>query len=33
VPFLYYFELMGTKEDQEKVRRGVVDFFRNHPES
>ncbi|WP_445341897.1 class Ib ribonucleoside-diphosphate reductase assembly flavoprotein NrdI [Bifidobacterium sp. ESL0827] len=33
VPFLYYFELMGTKEDQEKVRSGVVDFFRNHPES
>ena len=32
VPFLYYFELMGTKEDQNKVRRGVVDFFRNNPE-
>lgn len=32
VPFLYYFELMGTKEDEEKVRQGVLDFFRNHPE-
>lgn len=32
VPFLYYFELMGTKEDEAKVRSGVVDFFRNHPE-
>ncbi|AKV55895.1 ribonucleotide reductase stimulatory protein NrdI [Bifidobacterium actinocoloniiforme DSM 22766] len=32
VPFLYYFELMGTKDDERKVRQGVVDFFRNHPE-
>ncbi|WP_236632713.1 class Ib ribonucleoside-diphosphate reductase assembly flavoprotein NrdI [Bifidobacterium xylocopae] len=32
VPFLYYFELMGTKEDETKVRQGVLDFFRNHPE-
>ncbi|MFT8638417.1 class Ib ribonucleoside-diphosphate reductase assembly flavoprotein NrdI [Bifidobacterium sp.] len=29
VPFLYYFELMGTKEDEEKVRRGVPEFFAN----
>ncbi|MDO4913002.1 MAG: class Ib ribonucleoside-diphosphate reductase assembly flavoprotein NrdI [Bifidobacteriaceae bacterium] len=29
VPFLYYFELMGTKEDVQKVRKGVVDFFNN----
>ena len=28
VPFLYYFELMGTKEDVLKVRVGVVDFFK-----
>lgn len=32
VPFLYYFELMGTKEDEQKVRQGVVDFFHNHPQ-
>ncbi|AII75202.1 Ribonucleotide-diphosphate reductase, gamma subunit [Bifidobacterium coryneforme] len=32
VPFLYYFELMGTKEDEDKVRKGVLDFFHNHPE-
>lgn len=29
VPFLYYFELMGTPEDVAKVRKGVVDFFHN----
>lgn len=29
VPFMYYFELMGTQEDVQKVRRGVVDFFNN----
>lgn len=29
VPFLYYFELMGTKEDEEKVRKGVPEFFDN----
>lgn len=28
VPFLYYFELLGTPEDREKVRQGVPDFFR-----
>ncbi len=28
VPFLYYFELLGTPEDREKVRRGVPDFLR-----
>lgn len=33
VPFLYYFELMGTKEDETKVRNGVRDFFRNNPET
>ncbi|MFC0266371.1 class Ib ribonucleoside-diphosphate reductase assembly flavoprotein NrdI [Alloscardovia macacae] len=27
VPFMYYFELMGTQQDREKVTRGVVDFF------
>lgn len=27
VPFLYYFELMGTREDVLKVRKGVLDFF------
>lgn len=27
VPFLYYFELMGTPEDVQKVRQGVHDFF------
>lgn len=32
VPFLYYFELMGTPEDVAKVRKGVVDFFRSSPE-
>ncbi|MCI1636948.1 MAG: class Ib ribonucleoside-diphosphate reductase assembly flavoprotein NrdI [Bifidobacterium crudilactis] len=30
VPFLYYFELMGTKEDETKVRNGMRDFFLNH---
>ncbi|MFT8357275.1 MAG: class Ib ribonucleoside-diphosphate reductase assembly flavoprotein NrdI [Bifidobacterium aquikefiri] len=29
VPFLYYFELMGTREDEEKVRKGVPEFFAN----
>lgn len=29
VPFLYYFELMGTASDQEKVRVGIVEFFKN----
>ncbi|XCP88606.1 class Ib ribonucleoside-diphosphate reductase assembly flavoprotein NrdI [Alloscardovia omnicolens] len=28
VPFMYYFELMGTQTDREKVTRGVVDFFK-----
>ncbi|OZG50349.1 class Ib ribonucleoside-diphosphate reductase assembly flavoprotein NrdI [Bombiscardovia coagulans] len=32
VPFLYYFELMGTAEDVQKVKQGVLDFFHNHPE-
>ncbi|BDR55180.1 protein NrdI [Bombiscardovia apis] len=32
VPFLYYFELMGTTEDERKVKQGVLEFFRNHPE-
>ncbi|RBP97837.1 class Ib ribonucleoside-diphosphate reductase assembly flavoprotein NrdI [Bifidobacterium aemilianum] len=32
VPFMYYFELMGTPEDQAKVRKGVLDFFQQHPE-
>lgn len=32
VPFLYYFELMGTPEDVTKVRRGIVEFFHNHAE-
>ena len=32
VPFLYYFELMGTPEDVTKVRKGVLDFFHNHAE-
>ncbi|BDR52406.1 protein NrdI [Bombiscardovia nodaiensis] len=32
VPLIYYFELMGTKEDEQKVRKGLVDFFHNHPE-
>ncbi|MFT4044506.1 MAG: class Ib ribonucleoside-diphosphate reductase assembly flavoprotein NrdI [Gordonia sp. (in: high G+C Gram-positive bacteria)] len=26
VPYLYRFELMGTAEDVERVRRGLVDF-------
>ena len=29
IPFLYYFELMGTSDDVRKVRQGVVDFFTN----
>lgn len=28
VPFLYRFELMGTREDTRKVRDGLVKFFR-----
>ncbi|MBW3088776.1 class Ib ribonucleoside-diphosphate reductase assembly flavoprotein NrdI [Bifidobacterium sp. 82T24] len=28
VPFLYRFELMGTPEDRERVRDGLVAFFR-----
>ena len=32
VPFMYYFELMGTQTDREKVTRGVVDFFKTHQE-
>ncbi|MBS4100311.1 class Ib ribonucleoside-diphosphate reductase assembly flavoprotein NrdI [Tsukamurella paurometabola] len=27
VPYLYRFELMGTTEDVERVRSGLVDFF------
>ena len=27
IPFIYYFELLGTSEDVRKVRRGVTDFF------
>ncbi|TWS19410.1 class Ib ribonucleoside-diphosphate reductase assembly flavoprotein NrdI [Tsukamurella asaccharolytica] len=27
VPYLYRFELMGTTEDVERVRTGLVDFF------
>lgn len=27
VPFMYYFELMGTPEDRRKVRAGLADFF------
>ena len=30
VPFLYRFELMGTREDTRKVRDGLVRFFRDH---
>lgn len=30
VPFLYRFELMGTREDTRKVRDGLVTFFRDH---
>ena len=30
VPFMYYFELMGTQTDRDKVTQGIVDFFRNH---
>lgn len=30
VPFLYRFELMGTREDTRKVRDGLVAFFRSH---
>ena len=29
VPFVYYFELMGTPDDQRMVRKGLVDFFAN----
>ena len=29
IPFIYYFELMGTSDDVRKVRQGVVDFFTN----
>ena len=29
IPFIYYFELLGTEEDVRKVRSGVVDFFAN----
>jgi protein involved in ribonucleotide reduction len=32
VPFLYYFELMGTAEDVTKVKQGVLDFFHSHPQ-
>ncbi|PJM73392.1 class Ib ribonucleoside-diphosphate reductase assembly flavoprotein NrdI [Bifidobacterium primatium] len=33
VPFLYRFELMGTPEDRERVRDGLVAFFRRLDES
>ena len=29
IPFMYYFELLGTKEDIQKVREGVVQYFTN----
>lgn len=29
VPFLYYFELMGTTGDVTKVQQGLVEFFHN----
>ena len=32
VPFMYYFELMGTQTDREKVTRDVLDFFKTHQE-
>ena len=30
VPYLYRFELMGTREDTRKVREGIVRFFRGN---
>ena len=33
IPFIYYFELMGTSEDVLKVRKGVVDFFTKSSEA
>ncbi len=29
VPFIYYFELMGTMEDISKVKAGIPEFFKN----
>ena len=33
VPFLYRFELMGTQQDIENVRKGVSEFWQRQPQS
>lgn len=33
VPYLYRFELMGTQQDVENVRKGVNEFWQRQPQS
>lgn len=33
VPYLYRFELMGTSQDIENVRKGVTEFWQRQPQS
>jgi len=33
VPFLYRFELMGTQQDVENVRKGVNEFWQRQPQN
>ncbi|WNN47733.1 class Ib ribonucleoside-diphosphate reductase assembly flavoprotein NrdI [Siccibacter colletis] len=33
VPYLYRFELMGTPQDIENVRKGVTEFWQRQPQS
>ena len=33
VPYLYRFELMGTQQDIENVRKGVSEFWQRQPQS
>jgi len=33
VPYLYRFELMGTQQDVDNVRKGVNEFWQRQPQS
>ena len=33
VPYLYRFELMGTQQDVENVRKGVNEFWQRQPQN